>query len=52
MAKECGTHGSGKQYIQSFGRKLEERMRWAGNLARTVVENNTYIVSVENLKKV
>jgi hypothetical protein len=47
MGRECGTHGSGKEYVQSFGRKPEEKMGWVGNVACTGMESNTYIVSVE-----
>lgn len=48
MGRECGTHGIGGQYVQSFvGKKLEERMRLAGNVALTRLEDNTYRVSLE-----
>ena len=50
MGMECGMHGSGEKYVQSFGRKLEERMRWAGNVARTGVERNTHKGSAEKLE--
>jgi hypothetical protein len=47
MGRECGTHGSREKYAE----KLEERMRWAGNVVRTGVEMNTHRGSADKLEE-
>ena len=39
---DCGTHGSGEDTHEGSAERLEERMRWVGNVARKGVEKNTY----------
>jgi hypothetical protein len=47
MGRECGTQGLENNTYRISVEKLEERMRWAGNVARTGVERDTHRSSAE-----